>query len=167
MTEFESNQAHFYSQEDIQQILHLAISRQVDDDDKEFSFQQLLEIAAELDISPESLKLAEKDWKTKRGELQHRQTFNALRRTRFQKRVGNYVIVNTILLIVDLMGGGGLGWSLYVLLFWGMGLGLDAWNSLQTKGEDYEAAFQKWYRKHQLKSSVNNLVNKFFKATSG
>ncbi|MEO0971329.1 MAG: hypothetical protein AAFX80_24200 [Cyanobacteria bacterium J06639_18] len=45
MTEFESKQAHSYSQEDVQQILHLAISRQVDDDDKEFSYQQLLEIA--------------------------------------------------------------------------------------------------------------------------
>lgn len=167
MTEFESNQAHSYSQEDIQQILHLAISRQVDDDDKEFSYQQLLEIAAELDISPESLKLAERDWKTQRGELEHRETFNTLRRTRFQKRLGNYVIVNAILLLVDLVGGGGLGWSLYVLLFWGMGLTLDAWNSLQTKGEDYEADFQKWYRKHQLKNSFDNLVNKFLKVTSG
>lgn len=167
MTEFESNQAHSYSQEDIQQILHLAISRQVDDDDREFSYQQLLEIAAEMDISPESLQLAEKDWKTLKGELQHRQTFNTLRRTRFQKRLGNYAIVNTILIVVDLVGGGGLGWSLYVVLFWGMGLALDAWNSLQTKGEDYEAAFQTWYRKHQIKSSFNNLLNKFFKATSG
>ncbi len=167
MTEFELNKDHFYSQEDVQQILHLAISRQVDDDDKEFSYQQLLEIAAELDISPDSLKSAEKDWKSLKGELQHRQTFNTLRRSRFQKRVGNYVIVNTILLIVDLVNGGGLNWSLYVLLFWGMGLALDAWNSLQTKGEDYEDAFQKWYRKHQLKSSFNNLLNKFFKATSG
>ncbi|KST69013.1 2TM domain-containing protein [Mastigocoleus testarum] len=167
MTEFESKQAHYYSQEDVQQILHLAISRQVDDDDKEFSYQQLLEIAVEMDISPESLKLAERDWKNLRGELQHRQTFNTLRRTRFKKRLGNYAIVNTILVAVDLMGGGGLGWSLYVVLFWGMGLALDAWNSLQTKGEDYEAAFQKWYRKYQLKSSFDNILNKLFKATSG
>lgn len=167
MTNFEFNQDHSYSQEDIQQILHLAITRQVDDDDKEFSFQQLLEIASELDISPESLKLAERDWKIQKGELQHRQAFNALRRTKFQKHLGNYVIVNTILLAVDLLGGGGLDWSLYVLLFWGMGLALDGWNTLQTKGEDYEAAFQKWYRKHQLKSSFNNLVNKFLKVTSG
>ena len=75
-----------YSQEDVQQILQLAIARQTGDD-KEFSHEVLLEIAAELDISPETLKLAEDEWVTKQGEMQHRQAFNAHRQRRFKKTV--------------------------------------------------------------------------------
>ncbi|MEB3218414.1 MAG: 2TM domain-containing protein [Nostocales cyanobacterium 94392] len=155
-----------YSQEDVQQILQLAIARQAGDE-KEFSYEVLLEIAAELNISPETLQLAEDDWVSKQGEIQHRLAFNAHRQRRFRKRVGNYAIINTFLLSVDLLTGGGINWSLYIVLFWGMLVGLDGWNTFQTKGEDYEAAFQRWYRKHQLKRSFDNLVNKFLKATSG
>ena len=154
-----------YSHEDVQQILQLAIARQVDDD-KEFSHEVLLEIAAELDISPETLQLAEADWANKLGEIQHRQAFNLHRQRRFKKRVGNYAITNTFLLSMDLLTGGGINWALYVVLFWGLFLGLDGWNSFQTKGEEYEAAFQNWYRKHQLKRSMDNIVNKFLKFTS-
>lgn len=154
-----------YSQEDVQQILQLAIARQADDE-KEFSHEVLLEIAEELDISLETLKLAEEDWVAKQGEIQHRQAFDVHRQRRFKKRAGNFAIVNTFLLSIDLLTGGGINWALYILLFWGMFVGLDGWNTFQTKGEDYEAAFQRWHRKHQLKRSFNNLLNRFLKATS-
>ena len=165
MTNSGDNINRCYSHEDVQQILQLAIARQVDDD-KEFSHEVLLEIAAELDISPETLQLAEADWANKLGEIQHRQAFNLHRQRRFKKRVGNYAITNTFLLSMDLLTGGGINWALYVVLFWGLFLGLDGWNSFQTKGEEYEAAFQNWYRKHQLKRSMDNIVNKFLKFTS-
>ena len=67
-----------YNQEDIQQILHLAIARQVHE--AEFTHEQLVEIATELDISPESLQLAEQEWQSQQGELRHRQDFNTYRR---------------------------------------------------------------------------------------
>lgn len=164
MTTSESKINRFYKQEDIQQILHLAIARQADDQDKEFSDDQLLEIAAELEISPDSLKLAETDWLNKQGEMEQRQAFNLYRQRRFKKRFGNYVIVNGVLVLVNLLGGGGLSWSLYILLFWGLGVGLDAWNTYQTNSEEYEMAFQKWHRKHQLKQTFNTVWNKFFSA---
>ncbi|MDJ0620727.1 MAG: 2TM domain-containing protein [Calothrix sp. MO_192.B10] len=167
MNNFADNAIRYYSQEDVRQILQLAIARQAEDTDQEFSYQQLLEIAAELNIPPESLQIAEREWVDKRGEIQKREEFNSYRLGRFKKRLGNYAIVNILLLVVDLIGGGGLSWSLYVLLIWGIGVGLDAWNSLQTQGEDYEKAFQKWHRQHQIKRSFNNLINKFLELTSG
>jgi hypothetical protein len=165
MTASEPQIIRSYSQEDIQQILQLAIARQAEDNpDKEFSYHQLLEIAAELDINPDDLKLAERDWLLKQSEVQQKQAFNTYRRGRFKKRFGNYAIVNACLLLMDLIGGSGLAWSLYILLFSGCAVGLDAWNTFQTKGEDYEAAFQKWQRKHQIKTTINTVVNKWFKA---
>jgi hypothetical protein len=162
MAASESKVTRSYNQEDVQQILHLAIARQADDKDKEFSYEQLLEIAAELEIPPESLKLAERDWLDKQGEMQQRQSFNIYRQTRFKKRFGKYAIVNSVLMLVDLVGGGGLSWSLYILLFWGLGVALDAWSTYQTNSEEYEIAFQKWHRNHQIKQTFNTVWNKFF-----
>ncbi len=164
MTAFEPQSLRSYSQEDVQRILQLAIARQADDQDKEFSYQQLLEIAKELDISPDSLNLAEIDWRSQHSEMQQREAFNSYRIGRFKKRVGNYAIINSFLMLVDIVGGGGLAWSLYFLLFCGLTLGLDIWNTFQTKGEEYEMAFQKWYRKHQIKQTINTVVTKWFKA---
>ncbi|BAY49138.1 hypothetical protein SAMD00079811_67670 [Scytonema sp. HK-05] len=164
MAAFETRLTRTYSQEDIQQILHLAIARQADDKDKEFSYEQLLEIAAELEISPETLKQAERDWLEQLGEIQQRQAFNAHRQGRFKKRFGNYAIVNAFLLSLDLLSGGGLSWSLYILLCCGLAAGLDGWNTFQTKGEEYELAFHRWRRQHQVKKFFNTVVNKWLKA---
>lgn len=164
MTDFESKSLRSYSQEDVQQILQLAIARQADDQDKEFSYELLLEIATELEISPDTLNLAERDWRSQQSEIQQRRAFDSYRLTRFRKRFGNFAIVNTCLILVDFIGGGVLSWSLYILLFWGMAVGLDIWNTFQAKGEEYEMAFQKWHRKHQFKRTVNTLLNKWFKA---
>jgi len=151
-----------YHQEDIQQILNIAIARQVHKG--EFSREQLLEIAAELEISPECLQAAERDWLVQQSDIQKRQEFNVYRRGKLQKRFGNYLIVNSFLVLLNLVGAGELSWSLYILLFSGLGLGFDTWNTYLYDGEDYERAFQKWHRNHQLKQSVNTLMNKWLKA---
>ena len=166
MKDLDSKNTYLYSQEDVQQILQLAIARQADDNEKEFSYQQLVEIASELDICPESLQIAQKEWVFHQGEIQQRQAFDNYRISRFKKRLSKFAVINVMFLLVNILSVGTLSWSLYILLFWGTGMSLDTWNTFKTKAEDYEAAFQKWYRKHQIKSSFNNLVNKFLKATS-
>ena len=151
-----------YHQADIQQILQIAIARQAYEG--EFSHEQLLEIAAELEISPECLQVAEREWVSQQVDIQKRQEFNIHRRGKLQKRVGNYIIVNSFLVMLNLISAGELSWSPYILSVWGLGLGLNAWNTYQSKGEDYERAFQNWYRQHQLKRSINSFLNKLLKA---
>lgn len=151
-----------YHQEDIQQILQIAIARQAYEG--EFSREQLLEIAAELEISPECLQTAEREWQASQGEIQKRQAFNTYRHGKLQKHFGKYVIANSFCVLLNLVSVGHLTWSLYVLLVWGLGLGLNAWNTYQSEGEDYERAFQNWYSRQQLRRSVNGLLNRWLKA---
>ena len=165
MTTFHPNSLRSYSQEDVQQILQLAIARQVDDNDREFSYQQILEIATELQISPDILQQAERDWLGKQNEVEQRQAFNLYRQSKFKKRLGNYAIINIFFLGMDLISGG-LSWSLYILLACGLAIALDIWNTFQTKGEDYEIAFQRWNRNHQIKQTINTVLNKWFKVFS-
>lgn len=167
MTNFESRVRRTYSQEDVQKILNLAIARQADDKEKEFSYEQLQEIAAELEISPETLQQAERDWLDTQGEMQQRQAFNLYRQGRFKKRLGNYAIFNLFFISLDAISFPGLSWSLYILLGCGLTLGLDTWNTFLVKGEEYEKAFVQWRRKHQVKKFFNSVVNRWLRAVSG
>jgi 2TM domain len=166
MTNSDNKSIRSYTQEDIQQILHLAIARQADDQNKEFSYEQLLEIADELQIPPDSLKLAERDWLTQQGEAQRRLAFDAHRQKQFKKRLGNYAMINSFFLLIDFIGGWTISWSLYPLSIFILAAGIEGWNTFSHKGEEYEAAFQRWNRKHQLKKSFSNLINRFLKAVS-
>lgn len=152
----------FYRQEDVQQILQLAIARQVHGED--LSRAQLLEIAAELDISPDNLRAAEQEWLVRRKEVQERQIFNTYRQERLQQHLVKYTITNIFLILLDFLTTGGFSWSLYVLLIWGVGLALHAWQTYRTKGDRYEEQFQKWYRRRLLKKTVNNFLNRWLKA---
>ncbi len=154
------HQIRVYSQDEVQQILQIAIARQSNDQDKAFTYTELQEIAQELGISPESLQKAERDWVVFRDEANQRLAFDAYRRDRFRKRLGNYGLVNSFFLVIDFLGGWQISWSLYILAFFAFVVGVDAWNTFQLKGQEYEAAFQNWLRRNQFKKTVNNLVSK-------
>ena len=165
MTTHDAKIVRSYSQEDIQQILSIAIARQ--SDDSEFSYQQLVEIAEELEITPESLQQSEIDWRSQNTIVRQKQTFDVYRRNRLKKKVGNYAIANSFLVLLDLLNSGDLSWSLYIMLIWGLKVGLDSWNTYYSNSEEYERAFQKWSGRNQLKQSVNTFVgniNKWLKA---
>ncbi|HEY9893364.1 MAG TPA: 2TM domain-containing protein [Candidatus Sericytochromatia bacterium] len=164
MTNFQTHITRSYQQEDIQQILNLAIARQASDG--EFTHEQLVEIATELGISTDTLAEAEQDWLVQQKEGIKRQEFNIVRRSRLQKRAGKYVIVNGFLVGLNFISAGEVSWSLYILLFWGLGLGLNAWNTYQLQGEEYEQAFRRWYRKHQIAESITSRLNNWIKAVS-
>lgn len=151
-----------YHQEDIQQILQIAIARQAYEG--EFSRDQLLEIAAELEISPDCLQAAEQEWLSLQTDTQKRQEFNRYKLRKLQKRLGNFVIINAFFILLNLVSAGDVSWSLYILLFWGLFLGLEIWNTYQTRGEEYERAFQIWKRTHQIKQSLNTFLNRILKA---
>ncbi|HEY9700332.1 MAG TPA: 2TM domain-containing protein [Trichocoleus sp.] len=150
-----------YSHEAAQQILHLAIVRQVEAGD--ITREQLLEIAAELDISSKDLAIAEQEWLTQQGELAERQAFNELRWSKFRHRFGKFAIVSAFLAI--LVFGMGWLWLKYLILFWGVGVALEGWKVYQLSGEAYENAFQKWRQRRQLKKSVNRLFGRWLGAS--
>ncbi|MFW6359786.1 MAG: 2TM domain-containing protein, partial [Chroococcales cyanobacterium] len=102
------NQSLSYSQEDIQQILQRAIARQAYE--VEFTRQQLLEIAEELEISPECLILAEQDWHVDKLDHEKRQAFDAYRRGRFKQKLGKYLIINSFLVGLNVLTAGTLSW---------------------------------------------------------
>jgi 2TM domain len=160
MNSSESSLTRAYSQEDVQQILNIALAQQPNPG-TELSYAQLLEIADELRISPDTLQLAENKWLTQQGASQKFQEFEAYRRSKFQDKLGKYAITNSCLIALNFLTGFGVPWSLYVLISWGMGFGLDAWKFFyQRDGQAYNRAFQNWERKQKIQKSITGLIDK-------
>lgn len=155
----------YYAQEDVQQILHLAIARHTETG--EFSRSQLVEMAQELGISPENLERAEREWLCRQGEFKDRQTFDSYRRTRLKKNGIRYGIVNSFLVLLNLATAHALTWSLPILFLWGSFLALKAWNTYELEGEEYEKAFSSWRLKQQIGQSIETTLNKFLKPQTG
>lgn len=147
-----------YRQEDVQQILQLAIAHEAGDE--HFSREQLQEIAAELGIAPDTLRMAEQEWLTQADELRVRQEFDHYRQRKLRRHGVKFLIVNAFLVCLDILTGGSLSWSLYVVLGWGLVLALRAWQTYQPEGEEYEEALRAWRRNRQLKQSFDSLVDR-------
>ena len=165
MSDLDLQPPQSYSQEEVQQILYLAITRKADQG--ELSREQLWEIAAELDIDSESIQAAEEDWLNNRLLDRKRQEFDRYRRDQLKQKAIRYLIVNTFLVSLDLLTAGILSWSKFVLIIWGLGLSLETWKTFQTKGEVYEQAFQSWNLKNEVKQSLTSLWNKLKQAWQG
>ena len=147
-----------YQVEDIQEILQLAIARR--EADSELTRAQLEEIAADLGIPQTDLVLAEKTWRSQKIINRKKHDFNLYRRELLKTKTIRFGIVNLFLLGINTLDAGYPSWSLYILLIWGLGFSLDSWQLWQTSGDKYEAEFERWDRKKQLKESVQTIWQK-------
>jgi hypothetical protein len=139
-----------YSQEDVREILDIAMSDR-STLDPDLSHPQLLEIAQELGISPESIELAKSQWLSQQQVIKKHQDFDLYRRSKLQDRLGKYAIVNACLIPINFFTGFGIPWSLYVLTSWGIVRGVAAWRVFfQHQGYAYVRAFQKWEYRQKM-----------------
>jgi hypothetical protein len=144
-----------YNQEDVQEILYLAISRQ--GDKGEITRQQLLEIADDLAIDIKDLESAERDWQESKMVSYKRQEFERFRREELKHKTVRYVIVNSFVVVINVISAGTISWAIYILLLLGLPLSLAAWKTFQKAGIAYEEAFQRWKIKQEVKESFSNL----------
>lgn len=152
-----------YSQEDIQQILNLALTRKNTTGDLEFSRQQLVEIADEMDIDLNTLRAAELDWAQSQTSSQQKAEFDLYRHQKFQKGLGRFAITNTFLVGINIVAIGGTGflWSAGILGFWGLSVALNGWNVYQLRGEEYDRKFQNWISKRKIRKTIHGTIAKF------
>lgn len=153
--------ADTYRQDEIQEILQIAIARDMGAD--ELSRQQLYEIADELGLTIQQIQSAEQDWLSGRQALQEHGEFQRYRRVRFRQHLIKYGITNGFLVLFDFTtfgdGTATLSFSLYIAMIWGLFVTLDGWRAFQTEGEAYERAFQGWRRRRWLRQSARRLMS--------
>ena len=144
-----------YSEEDTRRILQEALEHQ--SHERDFSHDQLLEMAEELGISHESLAVAEKKWLGEKKIDEEKYEFERYRRQQFNNHLMSYGIVITFLFFINLLTSPGHFWFLYPLLGWGIAVAFQYAEVRQTAGQKYEDEFEKWRIKQQIKSSTKRL----------
>jgi len=120
-----------YRSDDVQQILQRSLEQRQTDT---YSWEQLLEMGAELDLSPEALKVAEQAWLTQRTTEQEQQRLKAKRRRAFNTHLIPFLAVNTFLITLNLVTTPLSFWAIYPLLGWGLGLALHGWSATPPEG---------------------------------
>ncbi|KKD36637.1 2TM domain-containing protein [Limnoraphis robusta] len=150
-----------YIQQEAQEILKIAFAKK--DEDGELSRSQLMEIAAELGISPGELALAEQEWHLSRQDSHEKLIFNAQRHQKLGQDLIKFGIVSAFLILLNLVTTQGIAFALSIMLIWGLFLALSAWRTYQTEGEEYEKAFSRWKIKKQLGQSFNTIAEKVLK----
>ncbi|AFY71015.1 hypothetical protein Pse7367_2760 [Thalassoporum mexicanum PCC 7367] len=158
-----------YTDEQVQQILKLALTRRSNQGDR-LTRQQVNEIATELGVSQADFVAAEQEWLTSQIVDKERVEFDQYQKRHFRDHAIKFGMVNVFLMGLDLLTSGGLDWSLIVLLSWGLGLALDAWSTYQTDSTIYEKRFHKWQRKRhrdrfttEIKTRVSTVVQDLLK----
>ncbi|MDX1978566.1 MAG: 2TM domain-containing protein [Pseudanabaenaceae cyanobacterium bins.68] len=146
-----------YDQIASQQILQLALAKRSDRSQK-LSLQQLQEIAADLGVSEAEFFQAAQEWQNHQQLDQQQLKFNQYQKRKFFDYLIKYALVNGALVAIDLLTARRISWSAYVLVFWGLGLGLRAWATFQTHSDSYAREFSQWQeqqRRQQLTSEIS------------
>ncbi len=151
--------ADLYASEEAQQILQIAIAKETESG--ELTRQQLSEIATELNIAPETLWSAEREWLSLKSESAQQLVFNQQRRQNFQHHLIRYSVVNGFLLLLNLSISGGIGFAAFFILTWGIGLALHGLRAYQSSGYRYQRDFENWQRRQKVKQSVLGIFNRF------
>ncbi|MGB3572032.1 MAG: 2TM domain-containing protein [Phormidesmis sp.] len=150
-----------YASEEAQQILQIAIAKETESGD--LTRTQLTEIASELNIAPETLLSAEREWLALKSEAGQQALFNQQKRQKFQHHLIRYGIFNSFLMLLNLLAGG-YGFAAFVAISWGLGVALHGWRAYQTSGYRYQKDFENWQRRQQVKQSVRSLFNRLLSA---
>lgn len=119
-----------YSSEDVQQILERAMTYR---QQQEFSRQQLEEMASELKISPDLLQLSEQEWLAEQEAIQNQQRLYTRKRREFKAHVLVYLVVNSFLILLNLLTCPKDFWAIYPITGWGIGLASHGWKVKQLK----------------------------------
>ena len=102
--------------------------------------------AAELGVSEAAVERAEQEYfkeKANRAELEQ---FAADQRKSFFSHLGTYLTVNAFLIGINLVSDGRIGWAIYPLLGWGLGVAMHAIGVFNRKTEDFQKQFEEWKR---------------------
>lgn len=148
----------YYTEEQVQQILHTAIARKSQGQD--LSRNQVREIASELGISDADFALAEQDWLNQSIQDHERVEYDIYRKKKFHDGLLKYTLVNAFLIGINLMTSGNVSWAVYPFLGWGLAVALDAWATYQTDSAEYEKQFQQWSRQQKRSQIAAQITDK-------
>jgi hypothetical protein len=147
-----------YTQEEAERILRLA----ADQDPEGISRPRLVEMAAELGVSPEQVAAAEDELRTQERE---RQQLRIRRLRDLRERATLYVIGTGALVAADILLNRTVTWSYWLILVWGIALGGRAARVYLSSPERREREYRRWKddrARHPLSDEYRRALDEIF-----
>jgi hypothetical protein len=136
-----------YTKEELEQILKMALESKAGKSGI-VDYDNLLEIARELNIDENAVKDAISKMETKKNISLDKTKYIKSQRKKFFNHLTSYLIVNTFLVLMDFFTTGGLSWAVFPALGWGIGLAFDAFDKLGFDEEKFERKNRKFLKKN-------------------
>ena len=147
-----------YSEEQVDQILRYALAKRTSG--QNLTKQQIFEIASDMGISEADFLASVQEWQAKQSIRQEQVEFDKYKKKSFEASLLKYAIVNSFFVAFNLLTSGGIGWAIYPLIFWGLGVALDGWVTYQPESEEYAKQFQKWLNKQKRDQITAQITGK-------
>lgn len=135
-------QLRIESEEDVQEILNLAIRK--DSQGVGDLRKRMTEIARELGISEEALELATAEHLRESGIRKDLAAFQAHLRRGFFRHIVPYVLVNAMFMVMCLTSTPRESWFVFPLLGWGIGVSMHAYRAYIRPAEATDPEFLTW-----------------------
>ena len=147
-----------YSEDQVDQILRYALAKKTNG--QHLTKQQIYEIASDMGISETDFIASVQEWQSTQVVRKEQVEFDRYKQKSLKANIRKYAIVNSFLVALNLLTSGQIGWAIYPLVFWGLGVALDAWSTYQTESDEYEKQFQKWLRKQKRDQLTAQITGK-------
>lgn len=121
-----------YTREEVEEILARAARRE----EGGLAHGDLLAAAQEAGLDPEAVEEAARAVVTSRELREARDRRRSRRRRKFFDHLRAYLVVNAALFAFDFWPDGAIGWAIWPLVGWGIGLAFDAMNRLGPEDPD-------------------------------
>ncbi|MDB5034162.1 MAG: hypothetical protein JWQ98_1403 [Chlorobi bacterium] len=125
-----------YSPDEVNAILRRALDRQ-GSGSATITHEDLLETARELGLEPAQVEAAMAEQEELGATENAKEAWKAQRKRKFFEHLRTYIIINSILILLDLFTGGHT-WFIWPLFGWGIGLAFDASETFFPKDRDIE-----------------------------
>lgn len=147
------------SDDDVDEILKLALRKQGRADADLRS--RLSAAAEELGITPAELAEAEAEYAVTKEEQKEFVEFRGRQVREFREHFFAYVVINLLLVGINIFTEGTVGWAVWPILGWGIGLAFHAWGALNTGSESFQEEFAAWRRKRNKRRGASRIHERF------
>lgn len=152
-------QEKYYTKSEVETILRRALEKSSSKDDT-LTESDLIRIAEELNIDQNQIKTAIREQEQITQFENAKIIWKRKKKREFFQHLSSFVIINAFLVVLNIIISGGIGWAIFAILGWGIGLTFDFIESFFPSEEKVEKGARKLMASNKWKKLFDDIINK-------
>jgi len=146
-------QEKYFSKSEVDRILRRALEKSPPKGDT-LTESEIIRIAEELGIDQNQVRIAIRE-EEKYAQFENAKIlWKKKKRREFYQHLSSYVIINGFLVGINVVMSGGIGWAIFAILGWGIGLIFDFIESFFPSEEKVEKGARKMMASNKWKKTI-------------